>query len=167
MHNAEGSLHEVTRRIINRPVISKAAESELLMAFKVAEDLQVRIIEVVTASVRTAHNPAVGDPGQLVHGTGFIDAQLAVQCCFAQRRASRFDAEGASAFVAVAVVSIADANSICDGRTGAAAAELSNVVLNAIQKRKKFADGFGGHVFRKVLWSPEETVHFCGPGLLP
>ena len=43
----------------------------------------------------------------------------------------------------------ADANSICDGRTGAAAAELSNVVLHAIEKRKKFADGFGGHVFRK------------------
>ena len=46
-------MHEVTRRIMNHPVISKAAESERLMAPEVAEDLGVRIIEAVTASLRT------------------------------------------------------------------------------------------------------------------
>ena len=86
---------------MNRPVISKAAESALLMAFKVAEDLEVRIVEAIASALRTSEQTSCGDPGQLVHGTDFIDAQWAVQCCFTQRRASRFGAESTGAFVAV------------------------------------------------------------------
>ena len=61
----------------------------------------MRIVEAVASALRTSEQTSCGDPGQLVHGTGFIDAQWAVQCCFAQRRASRFGAESAGAFVAV------------------------------------------------------------------
>ena len=45
-------MHDVTRRIMNRPVISNAAESERLMASKVAESLEERIIGAVAPVFR-------------------------------------------------------------------------------------------------------------------
>ena len=71
------------------------------MASKVAEDLDVRMIEAVTASLRTANNPAVAILESLEQGAGFIGTQFAVQCYFAQRCASRFGADGAGAIVVV------------------------------------------------------------------
>ena len=73
-------MHVGTRRIINRPVISKAAESERLMASEVADDPGVRMVEAFTASLRTAYNPAVAILDSFVHGTGFIVRQFGVQC---------------------------------------------------------------------------------------
>ena len=87
--------HVATRRIMNRPVISKAADTERLMASEVAVGLGVRIVEALTASLRTVNIPG------FVHGTDFIDTHFAVQCYFAQRRASRFGADGAVAIIVV------------------------------------------------------------------
>ena len=69
-------MHEVTRRIMNRPVISKAAESERLIASKVAEGLEERIVEAVAAALRTTNKPGVAFMDSLVQGTGFIAAQF-------------------------------------------------------------------------------------------
>ena len=92
-------VHEVTSRITNRLVTSEAAESGRLMASKVAEDLEVRIVEAVTASLRTANNPAVAILVSLLQGAGYIDTQFAVQCCTTLH--SRFGADGAGAIVVV------------------------------------------------------------------
>jgi len=69
-------MHEVTRRIMNRPAISKAAESERLMASKVAEGLEERIVEAVAPALRTTNKPAVAILDSFVQGTGFIATQL-------------------------------------------------------------------------------------------
>ena len=45
-------MHEVTRRIMNRPALSKAAESERVMASEVAEGLEERIVGVVAPVLR-------------------------------------------------------------------------------------------------------------------
>ena len=61
---------------MNRPVISKAAESERLMASKVAEGLEERIVEAVAPALRTTNKPAVANLDSFVQGTGFIARQL-------------------------------------------------------------------------------------------
>ena len=66
-------MHEVTKRIMNRLVISKASESERLMASKVAEGPKERFVEAVAPALRTTNKPAVDS---FVQGTGFIATQL-------------------------------------------------------------------------------------------
>ena len=69
-------MHEVTRRIMNRPVISKAAVSERLMAADVAEFLEERIVVAVAPALRTTSKPAVKILDSFVQCTGFIVPQL-------------------------------------------------------------------------------------------
>ena len=68
-------MHEVTRRIMNRPVISKATESEPLMASEVAEGLEERIVEAVAPALRTTNKPAVAILDSFMQDTGFIATQ--------------------------------------------------------------------------------------------
>ena len=81
-------MHEVTRRITNRPVISKAAESGRLM---VAEDLELRIIEAVTASLLTANNRAVAILVSFVQGRWLHRHTVCgtMQFCWRRRYRSR------------------------------------------------------------------------------
>ena len=69
-------MHEVTKRIMNRPVISKASESERLMDSKVAEGPEERFVEAVAPALRTTNKPSVPFMDSFVQGTGFIATQL-------------------------------------------------------------------------------------------
>ena len=69
-------MHDATRPIMNRPVISKASESERLMASKVAKGLEGRFVQAVAHALRTTNEPAVAFMDSFVQGTGFIATQL-------------------------------------------------------------------------------------------
>ena len=64
-------MHDVARRIIYRPALSKATESERVMVSKVAEGLEVRIIHTVAPALRPRVT-SFGDPRFVVQGTGLV-----------------------------------------------------------------------------------------------